>query len=169
MKAWLFLRSLAWTVLIPGVVAGYIPWRFFGVSRAEPSAGAPLDRLGLLLAAVGICLLLACIWTFASRGRGTLSPADPPRRLVVRGPYRMVRNPMYLAVSLILLGEVLVTRSVPLLGYWAAWFGLVNLLVLGYEEPSLRRRFGDEYTEYAAKVGRWWPGRRRARRSPPSP
>ena len=82
---------------------------------------------------------------------------DPPRVLVVRGLYRYVRNPMYLCVTLIVWGEILLTRSTALLVYWFAWFTLANLFVRGYEEPALRRRFGSDYDHYAAKVGRWFP------------
>src|SRR5512133_2491849 len=107
----LALRSLAWTILIPGVVAGYVPWRFFGLSRAQPDLRAPAHVLGLLCMLLGAALLLACIFEFARSGCGTLSPLDPPRRLVVRGLYRYVRNPMYLAVTTILLGETLLAGS----------------------------------------------------------
>ena len=77
--------------------------------------------------------------------------------LVVRGLYRYVRNPMYLSVTLIVLGEVLLTGSRALLGYWAGWFVAVNLFVIGFEEPTLRRQFGDTYRRYADAVGRWIP------------
>ena len=106
---------------------------------------------------VGTILLLTCIWEFARRGRGTLSPVDPPRHLVVSGLYRFVRNPMYLSVTLIVFGEVLLTFSRPLFGYWVFWFMLVNLFVMGYEEPTLRGQFGDEYERYSRNVGRWIP------------
>ena len=76
---------------------------------------------------------------------------------MVRGPYRFVRNPMYLSVTTILLGEFLLTRSTALLAYGAIWFALANLFVIGYEEPTLRRRFGASYERYAATVGRWFP------------
>ena len=94
---------------------------------------------------------------FARSGRGTLSPVDPPRHLVVRGLYRYVRNPMYLSVTAIVLGEVPLTRSSALAIYWAVWFACVNLFVIGYEEPTLRRQFGASYEEYARRVGRWLP------------
>ena len=80
---------------------------------------------------------------------GTLAPVDPPRALVVRGLYRHVHNPMYLSVTMIVLGEVLLTRSLALLVYWAIWFLAANLFVIGYEEPTLRRRFGASYNQYA--------------------
>jgi protein-S-isoprenylcysteine O-methyltransferase Ste14 len=156
----LALRSLFWTVLFPGVVAGYVPWRFFGVGRSPLEWSRPLTLAGLLVAAAGAMLLGACIVEFARRGRGTLSPADPPRRLVVTGLYRFVRNPMYLAVTAILLGEVAVTRSASLAIYWAVWFAIVNLFVIAYEEPALRRQFGPEFEKYARRVGRWVPSLR---------
>jgi len=139
------------------LVAGYIPWRYFGLRFVVLDLHRPFHLLGLLGVGIGIALLAACILEFAQSGRGTLSPLDPPRTLVIRGPYRHVRNPMYLGVSLIVLGEVLLTRSSALFGYWALWFAAVNLIVLGYEEPALRRQFGDAYERYAAAVGRWVP------------
>ena len=154
---WLGLRSLLWTILLPGFFAGYVPWRFFGVGRAGLDLFNPTSLLGLLCIGTGAVLLGACIVEFARSGRGTLSPIDPPRRLVVRGLYRYVRNPMYLSVTAIVLGEGLLTRS-PALGiYWAIWFLGANLFVIGYEEPTLRRRFGASYDEYTQQVGRWFP------------
>jgi protein-S-isoprenylcysteine O-methyltransferase Ste14 len=156
---WLGLRSIAWTILLPGLVAGYIPWRFFGLAQVHVVFRDPLQLLGLVGSAGGAALLAACVWEFARSGRGTLSPADPPSTLVIRGLYRYVRNPMYLSVSLIVLGEALLTRSRPLLVYWAVWFAIVNIFVMAYEEPSLRRRFGDAYLQYSHRVGRWLPRR----------
>src|SRR5262245_50175875 len=120
--AWLGLRSVFWTVAFPGVVAGYLPWRYFGVRNVVVRWNDPIHLLGLALVAGGSILLLTCIWEFAHSGRGTLSPADPPTSLVVRGLYRYVRNPMYLSVTAIVLGEVLLTGSMALLLYWALWF-----------------------------------------------
>jgi protein-S-isoprenylcysteine O-methyltransferase Ste14 len=102
-------------------------------------------------------LLLACIWEFARRGRGTLSPVDPPTELVARGLYRYVRNPMYLSVATILLGELLLAPSRGFLLYGAIVFALFNLAVIFYEEPSLRRRFGASYQRYLREVPRWIP------------
>ena len=154
---WLALRSIAWTVLLPGLYAGYFPWRFFGLAQVQLRLERPLHLVALLCIGLGAGLLGACIWEFARSGRGTLAPVDPPRELVVRGLYRYVRNPMYLSVTLIVLGEVLLTRSRPLLIYWAIWFVAVNLFVIGYEEPTLRRRFGAAYDRYTHEVGRWIP------------
>lgn len=157
---WLALRSIAWVVLLPGLVAGFVPWRYFGLAHQRVTPADPLHLVGLGAMALGVALLGVCAWHFAHSGRGTLAPVDAPRLLVVHGPYRYLRNPMYVAVTLILLGEVLLTRSLALLAYWALWFGLVNLFVIGYEEPVLRRRFGEPYQEYRRSVGRWIPRRR---------
>jgi len=153
----LALRSILWTVLLPGLFAGYMPLRFFGLARVQLSLTNPVHLLGLLAITIGAALLVACIWEFARSGRGTLSPVDPPRELVVRGLYRYVRNPMYLSVTVIVLGEVLLSGSRPLLLYWAIWFVAVNLFVVGYEEPALRRRFGESYERYRREVRRWLP------------
>jgi len=160
---WLAVRSLVWTLAFPGVFALWVPWRYFGFNRV-PTAFGPVTLLGLLSIAAGIALLAACIVEFARRGRGTLSPVDPPRHLVTRSAYQYVRNPMYLGVSMIILGEVMVTGSRPLAVYWLIWFICVNLFVIGYEEPNLRDRFGASYDEYTRRVGRWIP--RRARIAP---
>lgn len=156
-SAWLVVRSLAWTLLIPGMFAGYIPWRYFGLRDAHLDITSPGHLAGLLCIGTGAVLLAMCIWEFARSGRGTLSPVDPPKELVVRGLYRYVRNPMYLSVTLIVLGEFLLTGSQGLLLYWAIWFLGANLFVIGYEEPTLRRRFGPSYERYVQSVGRWFP------------
>jgi len=153
----LALRSLLWTVLLPGMVAGYIPWRYFAVSQVHLDFTRPLHLLGLGIVAVGVALLAACIWDFARRGRGTLSPVDPPKELVVQGLYRYVRNPMYVGVSLIILGEALLARSTTLVLYWAVFFTIVNIFVRFYEEPALRAQFGESYVRYTRQVGRWLP------------
>lgn len=154
---WLAVRSVTWAVLLPGFFAGYVPWRFFGLGRARLEPLHPTQLLGLTCIGLGAALLAACVWEFARSGRGTLSPVDPPRELVVRGLYRYVRNPMYLSVTTIVLGEWLLTGSEALLAYWALWFLAVNLFIIGYEEPTLRRRFGESYERYAREVGRWIP------------
>ena len=156
-SVWLALRSLLWTILLPGVIVGYVPWRFFGLGRAGLDVFDPMSLPGLLCIGLGAGLLAACIVEFARSGRGTLSPADPPRHLVVRGLYRHVRNPMYLSVTVIILGEALLARSSALGIYWGTWFLGANLFVIGYEEPTLRRRFGGSYVEYTRQVGRWVP------------
>jgi protein-S-isoprenylcysteine O-methyltransferase Ste14 len=156
-SAWLAVRSLFWTIAFPGFFAGYVPWRFFGLSRIRADGLGPAQIPTLLCIGAGAVLLAICIFEFARSGRGTLSPLDPPRTLVVRGPYRYVRNPMYLSVTLVVLGEAMLTRSSALVVYWTLWFAGVNLFVIGYEEATLREMFGASYEEYRRRVGRWIP------------
>jgi protein-S-isoprenylcysteine O-methyltransferase Ste14 len=118
-----------------------------------------LHVLGLVAATFGVSILLRCIWEFMVRGRGTLAPVDPPTQLVVRGLYRYVRNPMYLGAFTLLLGEAALFESSVVLLYAVAWFAIVNLIVLFYEEPVLHRRFGDSYERYLRSVNRWVPAR----------
>lgn len=156
-SAALAVRSLLWTILLPGLFAGYLPWRFFGLNRVRIDWSDPIHIAGVSIVVLGAALLGACIFEFARSGRGTLSPVDPPRHLVVRGLYRYVRNPMYLSVTTILVGEVLLTRTVALVVYLAGWLAIVNLFVMGYEEPTLRDQFGESYDEYTRRVPRWIP------------
>jgi len=135
-SAWLALRSLLWTILLPGVFAGYVLWRFFGLGRTQFDLTSATQLLGFVCIGAGVALLAACIFEFARSGRGMLSPVDPPRHLVIRGLYRYVRNPMYLCVTMIILGEALVAHSVALAVYWAFWFVCANLFVIAYEEPT---------------------------------
>jgi protein-S-isoprenylcysteine O-methyltransferase Ste14 len=153
----LALRSLLWTVLLPGLLAGYVPWRYFGLRQVVLDPARPLHWAGLLAIGTGTILLAMCIVEFARRGRGTLSPVDPPRLLVIQGLYRHVRNPMYLSVSLVLLGEAALTMSRGLLLYWLVWFLGANIFVRFYEEPVLIGQIGPAYEEYVARVGRWIP------------
>lgn len=165
-SAWtLALRSLLWVLLLPGVFAGFVPWRYFGLREVSLDFSDPVHWAGVIAIGLGVSLLGLCVWEFARTGRGTLSPADPPRVLVVRGLYRHVRNPMYVSVTLIILGEVLLTRSRGLMIFWILWFAAVNLFVILYEEPTLRRQFGPAYEHYTSAVGRWIP-RVRAYRGP---
>src|SRR5262245_32424002 len=110
-SVWLAARSVFWALLLPGLVTGYIPWRFFGLDSVRLAPTNPIQLAGLVCIAIGATLLAGCIVEFARSGRGTLSPLDPPRQLVVRGLYRYVRNPMYLSVTTIVLGEALVAQS----------------------------------------------------------
>jgi protein-S-isoprenylcysteine O-methyltransferase Ste14 len=154
---WLACRSLFWTFAFPGTFAFYVPWRFFGFRVTASDVARPAGAAGLASIAIGAALLATCIIEFARTGRGTLSPVDPPRVLVVRGLYRYVRNPMYLSVSLIVLGEALSIRSRALAWYWLVFFACANLYVMGFEEPILRHQFGASYESYRRNVGRWIP------------
>jgi protein-S-isoprenylcysteine O-methyltransferase Ste14 len=113
--------------------------------------------LGGALICLGLLLLVATIRLFVTVGKGTLAPWNPPRRLVIRGIYRHVRNPMIAGVFIILLGEAVLAASLPLLG-WFAVFVIVNAVYISlFEEPGLVRRFGDNYLAYQQNVPRWIP------------
>lgn len=116
---------------------------------------------GMIVGIAGTALALWCVLIFAWVGKGTPLPFDPPRRLVVRGPYRVVRNPMAIGVGLALTGAALYYQSAALFVLTALFFLVIHLFVVLYEEPTLRRQFGSEYDAYTRRVGRWWPRRSR--------
>lgn len=156
----LALRSLFFALLFPGTVTLVIP--YYVLSRRPSvvvSLRDPVTYLSLLVIFAGVAVLIQCIADFARIGRGTLAPVDPPKQLVVQGLYRYVRNPMYVSVLWILLGEAVLFQSQPLLIYTVIWFLVVNLFVILYEEPTLRRQFGESYEQYCQSVNRWIPGR----------
>ena len=154
----LALRSILFTLLLPGTVTVVIPWFIAYRNHAAQFTHWTLwSCAGLFPLVAGVGIVLWCIWDFAVVGRGTLAPVDPPKQLVVRGPYRFVRNPMYVGVVLILLSEAALFESVVMLGYSVVFFLAVHCFVVLYEEPTLRRRFGDSYEAYRLHVRRWWP------------
>ncbi len=112
---------------------------------------------GLGLVVAGAAGFLVCVIDFARSGRGTPFPLDPPKDLVVSGLYRHVRNPMYIAVLCVVLGEAVVFRSGELAVYWVSVLAGFHLFVVLYEEPTLRKTFGAAYEEYARRVPRWIP------------
>lgn len=150
--------SAIFLVIAPGIVAGYVPWRICGWQIGTPLLGTPLFRLiGVLLIAAGLPVLLDSFARFALQGLGTPAPVAPTRHLVVSGFFRHVRNPMYVAVMALIVGQGLLFGSIPVLEYGAAvWTGFF-LFVLAYEEPTLRKSFGAEYEEFCANVPRWIP------------
>ena len=152
------VRQLAAVVLLPGTVAVLIPALLLRDAELAPW---PLAVVGGAVLAFGLCMIAWTVALFAGVGRGTLAPWDPPERLVVRGPYRYVRNPMITGVVSVLLGEAALFASPAVL----AWAGLVFALNAVYfpliEEPDLRSRFGSDYDEYAASTPRWLPRYRR--------
>lgn len=154
----LFLKNLIFTVLVPGTVAVLVPLRFIPDGAGLPAAWGPQQYAGLLLLVVGGAIYLRCVWDFGATGRGTPAPIDPPRVLVVRGPYRYVRNPMYVGVVLALLGWAGFFGSWAHAAYAAGMALAFHIFVVSYEEPRLRRQFGDSYERYCRAVGRWLPG-----------
>jgi len=154
------LGSLLFLLLVPGVVAGLVPWLLTGWEADDQLSGRLLlDVLGVLLVLAGVAVLLHAFARFVLEGTGTPAPVTPTERLVVGGLYRYVRNPMYLAVGAVIVGQALVLGRPVLLAY-AALFGVaVWAFVRWYEEPTLRRRFGADYEAYRRAVPGWWPRR----------
>lgn len=152
------VRAITYAALFVGLVLIYVPARLLvwsGIIR--PAAIGAQQIAGAVIGTAGAALALWCVLTFALVGKGTPAPFDPPRRLVIQGPYRFVRNPMYIGAGLALAGAALFYGSWPLLGYAGLLFLIVHLLVVWYEEPTLLRAFGQEYEMYRQRVGRWWP------------
>jgi protein-S-isoprenylcysteine O-methyltransferase Ste14 len=152
------LASALFLVIAPGTFARWIPWRI-SMWRLEPALlGWRGTRvLGAVFVGAGLVVLVDSFARFALEGRGTPAPLMPTERLVASGWYRYVRNPMYVAVVSAILGQALFFASRPLLLYAAVVWLAFYVFVLGYEEPTLRARYGREYEEYCAAVRRWWP------------
>lgn len=151
----MFLRALTAFLLLPGlfafilppVIGTYDPWR----CDAVPFGGVVI--------ALGIILLIWCVRDFYVSGRGTLAPWDPPRRLVVIGLYRFVRNPMYVSVLTLVLGWAITFASPVLAGYAVVMAVGFHIRVIFSEEPCLAEQFGGAWQAYASAVNRWLPRR----------
>jgi len=153
----LILRNLFFTILQPGLVAGLIPVWILG-RKANNLFNKPWQLYqfsGFLVFVGGFLIMLICIISFAVKGRGTLSPADPTKKLVVTGLYRYSRNPMYIGVVMILTGEAIFFQSVSLWIYLLVVIIAFNIFILLHEEPRLQKDFGEEYKKYCQKVRRW--------------
>jgi len=151
-SAWRHLRAIGLLPLMATLIAPLL--------ILESSGPVDVDRglvPGLVLIGLGLLLVVWTIGLFARVGRGTLAPWDPTTRIVVRGPYRHLRNPMIGGVTLILVGEAALFASLPLLAWAAAFFAVNAIYMPLVEEPGLERRFGGEYERYRANVPRWLP------------
>ena len=151
-------RATTYSALFIGLLLVFLPDRILSSTGiVRPTGIGAWQVAGIVLGASGAALAVMCILTFVFVGRGTPAPFDPPRRLVVRGPYRFVRNPMYIGAGLALAGAALFYRSLPLAGYAGAFLVVMHGFVMLYEEPTLRQTFEGDYEEYCRRVGRWWP------------
>ncbi len=152
-----FIGSLIFTVIAPGAVAGYIPYllatQHFDSLRVELGV---VHYFGGLLLALGAAIYVWCVSGFI-RAQGTPAPVVPTRELVVRGLYQYVRNPMYVGVLTAICGWAIWFGSGAVLIYGVGIFALVHLFVIGYEEPTLRRTYGESYVRYCMYVPRWVP------------
>ena len=152
------LRAIVWATLSVGFLLVFVPGQILaraGIVRPAEIGVAQIG--GVILVLLGSTLAIWCILTFVALGKGTPAPFDPPRQLVLRGPYRYVRNPMYIGAGFALLGAAIFYGSVAIALYVLALWAAVHLLVLFYEEPTLHRTFGAPYDEYRRTVHRWIP------------
>ena len=147
--------TIVFLLVAPGVVAGLVPWLLTGWGSSGPPVS--LQVIGWLAVAAGAAVLLEAFARFVIEGIGTPAPVAPTQELVVGGLYRYVRNPMYLAVAALILGQAAILGSWLLVAYAAAFLATVWSFVHWYEEPYLRRRFGAAYEDYVRRVPGWWP------------
>jgi protein-S-isoprenylcysteine O-methyltransferase Ste14 len=156
----LVVRTITYASLFVGLVLIYLPGHllsWFGIVR--PSSIKLEQFTGMTIGVIGAGIALWCVLTFTVVGKGTPAPFDPPLRLVMKGPYRFVRNPMYIGAGLVLAGAALFYTSILLLGYAVLFIIVAHIFVVFYEEPTLRRSFGTEYKTYCRNVSRWWPSK----------
>lgn len=153
-----FLKTLIFTVLAPGTVTVLLPFLIlragFGFVAIN---GYGFKIAGAAVIIPGVLIYLWCAMGFAIEGRGTPAPHDPPKELVHKGLYRFVRNPMYVGVLTVLLGEVVYFGSGALLVYMLFVFSVFNIFIVKYEEPTLKKKFGESYERYCSSVPRWLP------------
>ena len=153
------VKTLIWSVFVPGTMTVLVPYLLLS-SRFDSFRVNLSDFrfLGLIPLLFGVTIYVWCAWNFTFIGKGTPAPFDPPKELVVKGPYRYVRNPMYVFLALALSGEAIFFETTLLFVFAALAIITCHLWVLLYEEPSLKRRFGKTYEGYCERVSRWLPG-----------
>jgi protein-S-isoprenylcysteine O-methyltransferase Ste14 len=151
-------RALTYATLFIGFFLVAVPQRILrAVGIVRPAEVGVQQQIGLVLLALGGALAVWCILTFALIGKGTPAPFDPPRKLVRGGPYRWVRNPMYIGAGAVLVGTALFYHSAALMAFAAGFLMVAHIFVVLYEEPTLERTFGAPYADYRNAVRRWAP------------
>lgn len=150
------LKTVVFTVFVPGTVAGYVPWR---LRRGVAAAATGVEQCAATaVIAMGIAIYLhTAFWGFALTGGGTPAPIAPTKTLVVKGLHQSVRNPMYIGVALVIAGQAWLFHSQRIAIYLLCFWLIAHLFVLFYEEPTLRKQFGEEYDRYRERVPRWIP------------
>ena len=150
MRVFAFIRTLVVGALFISLWTWWVPrWMGWPLHVVHPEAWAVFG--------IGLGLSMWCALEFAFRGLGTPAPFDPPRRLVISGLYRFVRNPMYVAFGIALVGEAWLTGRIEIIYLFLVLWVAVSVFVVAYEEPTLRRKFGEDYIEYCRHVRRWIP------------
>lgn len=149
------LKTILFSIVVPGTVAVYIPMRLAG-GYFQPQLGLHA-WIGAACIVIGAAIYVRCAWEFAVRGLGTPAPIAPTKYLVTTALHRYVRNPMYIGVFLAIVGQAALFRSLHVLEYGALMLLMAHLFVIFYEEPTLHRQFSESYDEYRRNVPRWIP------------
>jgi protein-S-isoprenylcysteine O-methyltransferase Ste14 len=154
-RTWALAKTVLFTLVVPGTVGILIP--HYLAARvpflSQVSFAARLGSTSLLI--LGFALYLWCAWDFAIKGLGTPAPIDAPKKLVITGPYRYTRNPMYVGVFSAIQGQAIYYGSRDVAIYGCVMLAMAHSFVVFYEEPVLRRLFGEQYEQYCRKVPRW--------------
>ncbi len=156
----LLLKNILFTIVAAGIGGVLLPYWILSGSGTMLLAIGIIQYFSVLLGVLGLSIYFRCLWAFARTGRGTPAPIDAPKVRVVEGLYRYVRNPIYLGVLLLLIGEAGFFETWRLLIYAVVAFLFFHFFVVWYEEPNLPRKFGEPYKRYCQHVSRWIPGRR---------
>ncbi len=153
------IKSIIFLIVLPGAVMVYTPYYVLSlnIKLFFPEINA-FRLIGLVPISIGTVIILWCFWDFINSGKGTPAPNDPPKTLVVKGFYRLTRNPMYVGVIFVLSGEILLFESTALIIYSFTVWLLFHSFVILYEEPTLKDKFGGSYAQYVESVPRWLPG-----------
>ena len=155
----IILKTFIFLIVFPGIALFYVPYKIVTYSSIATFHLSILCYAAFIPWFLGVSISLWCVWAFVFKGRGTPAPIDPPKELVVGGLYKIVRNPMYLGILLILLGHIFWFQSMLLVIYAVCLFIAFHLFIVFYEEPTLRRKFGDSYDRFSQRVPRWIPYR----------
>ena len=152
------IKTIIFIIVLPGAVMVYVPYYLLSANFELffPDINA-FRFIGIIPISIGAAIVLWCLWDFISSGKGTPAPIDPPKILVLKGLYRLTRNPMYVGVLFVLFGEILLFESTALIIYAFFVWLLFNSFVILYEEPTLKNKFGRSYEQYVDSVPRWLP------------
>jgi protein-S-isoprenylcysteine O-methyltransferase Ste14 len=154
----ILIRAFTYATIFIGLILVYLPDRIMsGLGVVRPSTMGIFQIIGILTGILGAIIAFWCILSFATIGKGTPAPFDPPSQLVIQGPYRYVRNPLYLGAAITIIGTASYFESWILIAYAVIFLMLLHVFVVWYEEPTLRQTFGGQYEAYCRKVHRWWP------------
>ncbi len=150
------LKILFFIIIGPGSIIVFIPCLL--ISFLGPPGFYKIEQpqyIGIIPILIGLVISLWCVYNFIYVGKGTPVPTDPPKKLVIIGMYRFVRNPMYIGILFLLFGEAIFFKSFVLLGYTVCVYCLFQIFIIGFEEPMLKTKFGKEYEDYCNIVPRW--------------